>query len=509
MSGNSLCQAIRDWYKNLMPADYIIRRTREVARKLNEADALLVTAGAGMSVDSGLPDYRGNQGFWRAYPPLAQLGISFERMAQPHWFSENPRMAWAWYGHRTQLYREATPHEGYSSIGRWMTSMRAGAFIVTSNVDGHFESAVLGDRAIYEVHGNIHRLQCVKPCREEVWTAPLPDLHIDLATLTAEGELPRCPACGALARPNVLMFNDSHWVDVVAREQGRRFEAWLARIRERRLVILELGAGKALPTIRRLGERIAQRSLVTLVRINPDAREEADGVLALPMGALEALTAIRDAHKTPKRTPVAAAIRRPLALGLSGGAMSAPSPAPYSDRIDAGRAPPSAFIKLADLNSGIVEPVSFRDISVADQQSCYRVLYEGPDEKWRPLPQIAAHTPCGYQMHVGVVMDESSEDGPTQDALVVDFLSPEGEFVLNVVFGRRPGEATNVWKWLYETASTPLVPLELPPVPWLARRKGPAAGKHQAMLGELMAVARTVVLVWLTVMRRDDEGEDE
>lgn len=486
-----------------MPADHITRRIREVARTLDAADALLITAGAGMSVDSGLPDYRGNHGFWRAYPPLAQLRISFERMAQPHWFAENPRMAWAWYGHRAKLYREAKPHAGYSLLGHWMTSMRAGAFIVTSNVDGHFESAVLGDRAIYEVHGNIHRLQCVTPCREEVWTAELPNLRIDLETLTAEGELPRCPACGALARPNVLMFNDAHWVDAIAREQGRRFDAWLARVRGRRLVILELGAGKALPTIRRLGERIAERSFVTLVRINPDARQEEESVVALPMGALEALTAIRDSHKTRARAQVAAAIMPPLALGLSGSAMVSlrdPSSAPYSERIDAERTQPSAFIKLADLDTGIVEPLSFGDISVADQESCYRLLYEDPEEKWRPLPQIAAHTPCGYRMNVGVFMSDDADDGPSQGVLSITFLSPEDELVLSVIVGRRPEQATKLWKWLYESTKAPLMPLEQPRVPWLARRQGPGAGKHKAMLGELMAVARAVTLVWLVML---------
>lgn len=89
-----------------MSADHILRRAREVARALGKAEALLVTAGAGMSVDSGLPDYRGNQGFWRAYPPFGQLGISFERMAQPYWFAEKPHMAWAWYRHRALLYRQ-------------------------------------------------------------------------------------------------------------------------------------------------------------------------------------------------------------------------------------------------------------------------------------------------------------------------------------------------------------------------------------------------------------------
>src|ERR1700744_1329383 len=78
---------------------------RSVADLIASAEALLITAGAGMSVDSGLPDFRSPEGLWRAYPPLEKLGLSFSDIAQPHWFAEKPRMAWAWYGHRQKLYR--------------------------------------------------------------------------------------------------------------------------------------------------------------------------------------------------------------------------------------------------------------------------------------------------------------------------------------------------------------------------------------------------------------------
>ena len=56
---------------------------------LSGAKSLLIGAGAGMGVDSGLPDFRGSEGFWKAYPPLAKLGIRFEEMANPRWFLEN------------------------------------------------------------------------------------------------------------------------------------------------------------------------------------------------------------------------------------------------------------------------------------------------------------------------------------------------------------------------------------------------------------------------------------
>ena len=67
-------------------------------KELQQADYVIITAGAGMGVDSGLPDFRGNEGFWRAYPPLKRLNIDFVSMANPMWFRENPKLAWAFYG---------------------------------------------------------------------------------------------------------------------------------------------------------------------------------------------------------------------------------------------------------------------------------------------------------------------------------------------------------------------------------------------------------------------------
>src|SRR5947209_18626224 len=77
------------------------------------ADALLIGAGAGMGVDSGLPDFRGTQGFWRAYPVYAKLNLEWRMLAQPHWFESDPTLAWGFYGHRLNLYRTAEPHAGY------------------------------------------------------------------------------------------------------------------------------------------------------------------------------------------------------------------------------------------------------------------------------------------------------------------------------------------------------------------------------------------------------------
>src|SRR4051812_42308845 len=80
---------------------------------IRSADAIVVTAGAGMGVDSGLPDFRGTEGFWRAYPPYRTLGLGFEELASGSLFSRDPTLAWGFYGHRLHLYRYTLPHEGF------------------------------------------------------------------------------------------------------------------------------------------------------------------------------------------------------------------------------------------------------------------------------------------------------------------------------------------------------------------------------------------------------------
>jgi len=76
-----------------------------------------------MGVDSGLPDFRGDQGFWKAYPPYAKLGLSFVELANPRWFATDPELAWGFYGHRRGLYRRTVPHEGFARLLRWSRAM--------------------------------------------------------------------------------------------------------------------------------------------------------------------------------------------------------------------------------------------------------------------------------------------------------------------------------------------------------------------------------------------------
>jgi len=241
------------------------------ADELRGAEALLITAGAGIGVDSGLPDFRGNEGFWKAYPPMASLGISFSEMANPAWFERDPNLAWGFYGHRLNLYRNTTPHEGFTLLLKIARQMRGGYFVFTSNVDGQFQAAGFEGDRIEECHGSIHFLQCAVPCCSQIWEAETTSVEVDADTFRAQEPLPNCHHCGSLSRPNILMFSDWDWVEERNRIQSLKLRQWLQQVEreEQKLVVLEIGAGKAVPTVRFKSEHLSRSHEASLIRINP------------------------------------------------------------------------------------------------------------------------------------------------------------------------------------------------------------------------------------------------
>ena len=272
----------------------IARALDRAAGVIAAAEGLIIAAGAGMGVDSGLPDFRGTQGFWRAYPPYARLGLDFAAMANPEWFATDPPFAWGFYGHRMNLYRHTEPHAGFAILRRWSERMPRGAFVVTSNVDGHFQRAGFPPARIVECHGAIETSQCATPCGSALF--PASAVAVDPERFRAARPLPTCPRCGALARPNVLMFGDDSWIGDRTDEQHARFHAWLGELAaaRARLVVLELGAGTGVPTVRLTSDSIARRLGGTLVRVNPREPEAPPGAISLRAGAREAIERLAD-----------------------------------------------------------------------------------------------------------------------------------------------------------------------------------------------------------------------
>jgi NAD-dependent SIR2 family protein deacetylase len=267
------------------------REVAAAAEVVAEADALIVAAGAGIGIDSGLPDFRGPEGFWRAYPPYERLGLSFTQMASPATFHRDPRLAWGFYGHRRALYRATVPHDGFEVLRRWLEQASTGGFVFTSNVDGQFQRAGVDEDALIECHGTLAYDQCLGVCGASPWEAG-PDVDVDETTMRAVGELPSCPACGGLARPNILMFGDGGWHPGLHDAQEARLRDFLYDAQGERLAVVEVGAGTAVPTVRWFSESLVERADARLVRINPGEPQVPFGQLALAASARDALLAM-------------------------------------------------------------------------------------------------------------------------------------------------------------------------------------------------------------------------
>jgi len=262
---------------------------RTAAAAIAGARSLVITAGAGMGVDSGLPDFRSPQGFWKAYPPYKQLGIDFVGAANPAHFEQDPAFAWGFYGHRTNLYRETVPHAGFHILRELITYLSLSAFVVTSNVDGQFQKAGFDEEEILEVHGSIHHLQCSVPCSRSIWENR-EQIPVNTDTMRAK-HFPRCIRCGAVARPNILMFGDWSWISDRSDRQRQRFDKFIgANVTS--IVVVELGAGTAIPTIRNLGEQLGRRYGAKVIRINPREAEIDPPHVSLSLGALDGLRKI-------------------------------------------------------------------------------------------------------------------------------------------------------------------------------------------------------------------------
>ena len=166
-------------------------------------------------------------------------------------------------------------------------------FIFTSNVDGQFQKAGFNEDKIYECHGSIHHLQCCENCTDSIWDNK-EDIEVAMDSFQAK-ELIYCKDCGAIARPNILMFGDWGWNSKRSHIQDSNFQAFIDTINKKNqsIVIIEIGAGEAVPTVRALSEEVANVLDGFLIRINPRDYDTPNHLgVGLAYGGLEGLEKI-------------------------------------------------------------------------------------------------------------------------------------------------------------------------------------------------------------------------
>ena len=233
---------------------------RELASRISAARRLTIVTGAGVSAASGVPTFRSPQGLWKSFRP--------EDLATPRAFARDPQLVWEWYDWRRTRLAGCQPNAAHYAIAVW--SRRPGFTLVTQNVDGLHERA--GTQHVVRYHGSIWNLRCERPCEAgshdwEDRTVPLPHLP------------PRCPYCGALARPGVVWFGEG-----IPEEAARAAQAATACD-----VFLSIGTSSVVyPAAGLLYE--AKRHGAFTAEINPESTASADVVdVAIALTAEDAL----------------------------------------------------------------------------------------------------------------------------------------------------------------------------------------------------------------------------
>lgn len=156
----------------------------EIKEKIRDSRKIVFVTGAGISQESGIPTFRGNDGLWRKYDAM--------QLATIEAFYENPQLVWEWYDERRKGIFSAEPNLGHKAIAELEKYLDV--IVLTQNIDGLHQKA--GSSHVFELHGSIIKIKCSKcDFRDEI---------------TTEFEmLPPLCKCGAILRPDVVWFGES------------------------------------------------------------------------------------------------------------------------------------------------------------------------------------------------------------------------------------------------------------------------------------------------------------
>ncbi len=233
---------------------------------LGDAGVLLVLTGAGVSAESGVPTFRGPEGYWtigsRNYHP--------QELATQAAFRRMPRDVWHWYLFRRAVCRAAQPNAAHVALAEAAERLGTRLVLVTQNVDGLHLRAGSPIASTLQIHGNIDYLRCADACTTHL--VPLAEDFIVPDRSTPFGddifESLRCPRCGAHGRPHVLWF-DEYYDEPLYRAESAMMAAHDAAA----LVVIGTAGATNLP--RQIAALVARRGR-PIVDINTEGNPFAD-----------------------------------------------------------------------------------------------------------------------------------------------------------------------------------------------------------------------------------------
>ncbi len=166
-----------------------MREADRLAELIREQQPCVVLTGAGVSTESGIPDFRSPTGIWATYDPMEYATIDA--------FRRDPVKVWDFYARRLEVLKEARPNAAHRALVQLERSGLVEA-VITQNIDRLHELA--GSRELVEVHGSIRTSSCLQ-CGERV---PFEQV----VRLVEETGAPPCPHCGVILKPDVVMFGE-------------------------------------------------------------------------------------------------------------------------------------------------------------------------------------------------------------------------------------------------------------------------------------------------------------
>jgi NAD-dependent deacetylase len=182
--------------------------TSVLKEAVRERARMTVLTGAGISAESGIPTFRGPEGYWtvgsREYHP--------QEMATFAMFSRHPRQVWKWYLYRMDTCRRAKPNAGHFALVE-MEDLFPGRFtLITQNVDGLHLRAGSDPETTFAIHGDVFFMRCAAECSRSIYPMPADLPGKGPEDVMTEGEMQRlrCPSCGGIARPHVLWFDETY-----------------------------------------------------------------------------------------------------------------------------------------------------------------------------------------------------------------------------------------------------------------------------------------------------------
>ncbi|ABV87521.1 hypothetical protein [Shewanella pealeana] len=243
---------------------------------LNQADAILIGAGAGLSAAAGI-NYLDQDKFAQVFPGWVKKGFTaqYQLMGYPHWTQLEQ---WGYYkAHLEYVYFGQDDNQLYRQLRRAVADKDY--FVMTSNVDGLFYKNGFDKNRFYSPQGDYGKIQCTTPCSDQVWDIrPFLDqmeayYDADEQVLTDEIAIPRCPNCGGEMFIHARI--DGSFIDSVHEPERIKLIDWLNQVADKQLLLLDLGSGFNTPTVIRMPMEQITMSLpnANLIRVNLDHAE--------------------------------------------------------------------------------------------------------------------------------------------------------------------------------------------------------------------------------------------